>query len=796
MSNEVEEAEFDYLLAAQEALAARKDEKKRRCYFALMVIISVAVIVTLAAVIPTALKSTSHRSDFSRLHAIHSESIEVNAAFYETPPFADGKEVTDWMFQELKAYNIRENLRKLTENPHLGGTSANHDLAQDLKNLWTSQGMDNVKLVPYHVLMSYPDIEKPNRIEIQDQNGKKQYATATTEKTLTPFENQPNVIPPYNAWSAAGSPQGDLVYVNYGRIEDFEWITEEKGINITDKIVIVRYNKIFRGNKALNAQKYGAAGLIIYSDPADYAPEGSDNVYPTSWWLPETGVQRGSLSLMGDPQTQGYPSIKSAYRSEEFPEEFPTIPVQPISYGDAIHFLRNLGGDHVPMGWRGGLNITYRLGPGFSQNDDNFSKVQMFVNTHTEPTVTYDVIGFITGSEEPDRYVLLGNHRDAWVYGGIDPSSGTATMMEIARVFTEMVQNGWRPRRTLVFCSWGSEEMALIGSREWVENYRSLLSERAVAYINVDCVLGGTVSFAPKGMPLLYKQIYEVAKLVPNPLESEIAAGRYSVYDTWLAIRPEVDPEGIPTGRPSIENPGSGSDFEPFVSHVGVTVIDLTFDKDPALDLGAYPLYHSVHDTFEMVDNFMDPGFKHHLALAKIWIELLRRLAFETLIPFDVSGYPGALYNDVQRVDIQYGDLMRRNGVGSHLDYLYKALAKFSRAAQNFQERLDHGFIDITNDMVVRQLNDQMVQLERAFVDPIGLPNRPLVRHVVYGPSKYDSYSGSLFPGLSDSLFNIEKVPKHSQEGHSRWEQVKHEVARLSFTLEVAAATISPVTDF
>ncbi|KAJ7386505.1 hypothetical protein OS493_008640 [Desmophyllum pertusum] len=281
----------------------------------------------------------------------------------------------------------------------------------------------------------------------------------------------------------------------------------------------MRYGKIFRGNKIANAANYGAIAAILYSDPADYAMMGGEpeNTYPNTPWLPASGVQRGSLYTMpgaGDPQTPGIAALKGMYRRPYNQSELPPIPAHPMGYGDAIHFLKQMGGQEAPKDWRGSLDITYRLGPGFIDSDIT---VVVDVNNKLGVKPIYNVIGTIYGREEPDRYVLIGNHRDSWVYGAIDASTGTAVTTEIARVLGELKKSGWRPRRTIKVCSWGGEEYGIIGSTEWVEQHEKELSERAVIYLNTDTAVSGKYVLIASGSPLVKDTLLDFTKTVKDP---------------------------------------------------------------------------------------------------------------------------------------------------------------------------------------------------------------------------------------------------------------------------------------
>ncbi|CAH1799701.1 unnamed protein product [Owenia fusiformis] len=681
----------------------------------------------------------------------------------------DGDEgITQRLIKEISANSIKGYLKNLTSKPHLAGTPADLTQATQIKEEWESYGLSPVVLNPYRVMLSYPDRESPNLIQLINDKDEIVFSSQAIEKPLRPEHNYSDVAPPFNAYSASGTPQGDLVYINYGRQEDFAWITQTKGFNLTGKICIARYGKIYRGSKALLAENYGCAGLIIYSDPADYAKNGEDNVYPNSEWLPGTGVQRGSCSKCncGDPTTPGYPSIDGCYRVPDDKLDVFKIPIQPIGYDDALEFLGKMAGEEVPEGWKGTLNITYRLGPGLSQV--NWS-TRMRISTRNKMATTYNVIGYISGEIEPDRYVILGNHRDAWVFGSVDPSSGKACLMEVARVFGKLYKEGWRPRRTIIFISWGAEEYGLVGSREFVEQFGKNLQDRVVAYLNMDSSVQGQYAMFSRSVPLMYKVLYETTKKIPNPNPDEIKAGRKSVYDTWVERRPRVGRNG--KTFPHITRPASGSDFAPFTYSIGVPITGMRYMKQT----GGYALYHSAYETMHLMETFLDPEFKYHEAMACVWGELARALSDSYVLPIEVSDYAHEISVYVQQLEDAFGANFTRKNIT--LDY-------------NFDETVTK--INKNNPLHVRRVNDQMVKMERHFIDPMGLPNRPLYRHVIFSPNEFNAYSsGSGFPGISDEMFQIEL-----EETPERLEVVKRHLSVISFLISSAASSLEDVSDF
>ncbi|XP_071801954.1 N-acetylated-alpha-linked acidic dipeptidase 2-like [Asterias amurensis] len=686
------------------------------------------------------------------------------------------------VIDKIIAANIEENLRYFTNKPHIGGSPAEHENAEYIRDKWLEQGLDSAKLVPYDVLLSYPDENIPNKVSILN-DGVEIFKNQEEEAILRPEDDHPNVVPPFNAYSYQGEPEGDLVYANYARVEDFEFLEKNHAdINLTDTIIIARYGKIFRGNKALNAQAAGAKGLILYSDPADYAVDDGDiQVYPNGWWLPETGAQRGNTFVSdakGDPVTPGYPAKPFAYRIDDYDTALPKIPVHPIGYGDAQILLGNMTGLEVSEDWKGHLPVTYRLGPGFVDPKRN---VKMTIHTTRETRTTYDVIGFIRGEIEPDRYVVVGNHRDAWVYGAVDPSSGTAAFMEVSRVFGELRKEGWKPRRSILFASWGSEEYGLLGSTEFVEEFQRILAARAVAYINVDGAVSGNYSLGVKTTPLLYKPIWEASKKVPDP-EGVTA----SLYDSWRQRRPADDTD--PNTLPVMSNLGAGSDFVPFMYRIGVPAVDLRYSYDKKLGISSYPVYHSVYETFYYMKTFLDYGFLRHQAVARLWAEVARDLSESAILPFNCKDYASKIRGTMDDVKSAYESQMALKGIT--FEYIDSALSNFSAAAAEFHKVIEQ--TDNKDLMAVRRVNDQLMQLERAFIDPLGLPDRKFLRHIVFAPSSNNYYAADAFPGIIDAMFRIDEDPDQK----SRWEIVRQQMAVTTHAIQSAVSTLQDVLAF
>ncbi|XP_009422238.3 N-acetylated-alpha-linked acidic dipeptidase 2 isoform X3 [Pan troglodytes] len=659
------------------------------------------------------------------------------------------------LVSEMKAENIKSFLRSFTKLPHLAGTEQNFLLAKKIQTQWKKFGLDSAKLVHYDVLLSYPNETNANYISIVDEHETEIFKTSYLEPPPDGYENVTNIVPPYNAFSAQGMPEGDLVYVNYARTEDFFKLEREMGINCTGKIVIARYGKIFRGNKVKNAMLAGAIGIILYSDPADYfAPEVQP--YPKGWNLPGTAAQRGNvlnLNGAGDPLTPGYPAKEYTFRLDvEEGVGIPRIPVHPIGYNDAEILLRYLGGIAPPdKSWKGALNVSYSIGPGFT-GSDSF------------------------------RYVILGGHRDSWVFGAIDPTSGVAVLQEIARSFGKLMSKGWRPRRTIIFASWDAEEFGLLGSTEWAEENVKILQERSIAYINSDSSIEGNYTLRVDCTPLLYQLVYKLTKEIPSPddgFESK------SLYESWL----EKDPSPENKNLPRINKLGSGSDFEAYFQRLGIASGRARYTKNKKTDkYSSYPVYHTIYETFELVEKFYDPTFKKQLSVAQLRGALVYELVDSKIIPFNIQDYAEALktyaasiYNLSKKHDQQLTD----HGVS--FDSLFSAVKNFSEAASDFHKRLIQ--VDLNNPIAVRMMNDQLMLLERAFIDPLGLPGKLFYRHIIFAPSSHNKYAGESFPGIYDAIFDIE----NKANSRLAWKEVKKHISIAAFTIQAAAGTLKEV---
>ncbi|XP_072466700.1 glutamate carboxypeptidase 2-like [Notamacropus eugenii] len=686
---------------------------------------------------------------------------------------------------ELKAENIKAFLYNFTRVPHLAGTEQNVDLAKQIQSQWKEFGLDSVELTHYDVLLSYPNETNPNYISIIDEDGNEIFNTSLFEPPPPGYEHVPDVVPPFSAFSPQGMPEGELVYVNYARTQDFFKLERDLGISCSGKIVIARYGKIFRGNKVKNAQRAGAKGIILYSDPADYSHPGVEP-YPKGWNLPGGGAQRGNvlnLNGAGDPLTPGYPANEYAYRyaiTEAI--GLPKIPVHPIGYNDAQILLENMGGPAPPdSSWKGRLNVPYNIGPGFTGNYST-RKVKMNIHSNNKVTRIYNVIGTLRGAVEPDRYVILGGHRDSWVFGGIDPQSGAAVVHEIVRSYGKLKREGWRPRRTMIFASWDAEEFGLLGSTEWAEENSKILLERGVAYINADSSVEGNYTLRIDCTPLMYRLVYSLTKELRSPDEG---FEDKSLYDSWKEKNPSTDFNDLPR----INKLGSGNDFEVFFHRLGIPSGRARYTKNWKTDrYSSYPVYHSVYDTYEIVEDFYDPTFKNHLTVAQVRGGILFELADSILLPFDCEDYAKVLQKHVNSIyEMAQNHPEKLQAYNVSFDPLFSAVNNFTETATNFSKRLQD--LDTNNPVSVRIINDQLMFLERAFIDPLGLPGSPFYRHIIFAPSSHNKYAGEAFPGIFDALFDIE----NKEDPSKAWAEVKKQVSIAAFTVQAAAGSLKEV---
>uniref|UniRef100_A0A8D0Q2Q6 Aminopeptidase NAALADL1 n=1 Tax=Sus scrofa TaxID=9823 RepID=A0A8D0Q2Q6_PIG len=662
-------------------------------------------------------------------------------------------EILETVMGQLDANRIRENLRELSKEPHVASSPRDEALVQLLLQRWQDpdSGLDSAGTSEYEVLLSFPSQEQPNHVDVVGPSGDILFTCRRSEENLTKDQEAPDVLPPYAAYAPPGTPQGLLVYANQGSEEDFLYLYNE-GINLQDTIALTRYGGVGRGAKAVNAAKYGVAGVLVYTDPGDINDGKSlpNETYPHSWGLPPSGVERGSyFEYFGDPLTPYLPANPSSFRLDSANASgFPPIPTQPIGFEDAKVLLCQVN-----------VSVHNRL---VLRNSSN-------------------VLGIIRGAVEPDRYVIYGNHRDSWVHGAVDPSSGTSVLLEISRVLGTLLKKGtWRPRRSIVFASWGAEEFGLIGSTEFTEEFFSKLQERTVAYINVDISVFANATLRAQGTPPVQSVIFSAAKQIPAPGRSGL-----SIYDNWIQYFNRSSPVyGL---VPSLGTLGAGSDYAPFIHFLGISSMDLAYTYDRSkTSARIYPTYHTAFDTFDYVDKFVDPGFSSHQAVARTAGSVLLRLSDSLFLPLNVSDYSETLHSFLQAAQQNLGTLLEQQSIS--LGPLVTAVEKFDEAATALGQHISALQKGTPDPLQVRMLNDQLMLLERTFLNSRAFPDERYYSHVLWAPR---TGSVATFPGLSNACSRA----MNTTSGSAAWAEVQRQLSILVAALEGAAATLRPVAE-
>lgn len=639
-----------------------------------------------------------------------------------------------------------EHLRELTKAPHMAGTPEDKATADYVAAKFREAGLET-ETVEYKVWINYPE---EISVDMTAPEGVKMHGPSREHVDGDAYQDDPRIVTAFNGMSPSGDVEADVVYANYGAPEDFDKLAQMK-VDVRGKIVLVRYGQNFRGVKVFVAQERGAAGVIIYSDPADDGWKRGDK-YPQGPWRPDTGVQRGSVGYMfeysGDPTTPGIASVPLMPEDKRTPPDkaaqLPRIPATPLSYADAWPILQHLGGPESPRDWQGALPFTYHVGPGSS-------KVKMHLKQDYQYRTIWDVIGRVRGSDLPDEWVVAGNHRDAWVYGAVDPNSGTAAMLEAVHGVGELLKSGWRPKRTLIFGSWDAEEEGLIGSTEWGEQNASAL-QSAVAYFNVDVAVAGP-KFGASSVPSLKQFLRDVSKAVPSPQGG-------TVYDAWKKASGEaVNRQETATSaylppaaqaKPDVPvgDLGSGSDYTVFLQHLGVPSTDMG-------STGPYGVYHSAFDNFQWFKKFGDPTFAYEQQMARMYGLAAIRMADADVLPYDYEEYGKeiAAYLDAAQKKAQAK-------FGANVPSFTDALAAAKRLEDAGSQALGR---ERKPPADVARLNRATRDAERALLLPDGLPNRPWYHHAIYAPGVYTGYAAVVIPGVNEAIDRGDRTATQQQ---------------------------------
>ena len=633
------------------------------------------------------------------------------------------------------AKRSEQHLETLTRVPHIAGSLEDFHTAQYVAKLFRVAGLQT-EIVPYRVWMNQPveisvTVTAPANVKMSGP---------TPEHVAgDPFEDNKLVVMPFNGSSPSGDVEAEVVYANYGTPQDFKKLEEMK-IDVRGKIVLVRYGQNFRGVKSFVAEEHGAAGVLIYSDPWDDGYFKGD-MYPKGPWRPETGVQRGSIQYMfkypGDPTTPGVASVVTLPDSQRLAPEkatsMPKIPTTALSYADARPILENLGGPESPREWQGALPFTYHVGPGPV-------KVKMHLKQDYHYFTIWDVIGTIKGTKYPDEWVVIGNHRDAWVYGAVDPNSGTAAMLESVAGIQKLLELGWKPERTIVFASWDAEEEGLIGSTEWGEQFERELAH-AAAYFNLDVAVSGP-NFSASAVPSLKGFVRDVTRFVPSPKGGML-------YNVWKEEKskqaerrtPDFNQGRTPNAR--VENDvavgdlGSGSDYSVFIQHLGIPSTDMTSN-------GSYGVYHSVFDNFNWFKKFADPTFVYEQEMARVLGLEALHMASADVLPYDYELYGREISAYLDRAQDKAKLTLGQNAP----DFSHAAAAakRFTTAGAKVLA------IQKNPPQDTARLNQSLIAAERALLLEKGLPNRPWFRHAIYAPGQYTGYAAVVIPGVNEAI--------------------------------------------
>ncbi len=674
----------------------------------------------------------------------------------------------------------RRQHRIFTAEPHVAGSKRNNELAEYIRDEWKKQGLEDVVIRRYDVYGTNPKSASLEMI------APVRYQATLREAPLKgdPDSKNPAITGAWLGMSISGEVTAPVVYAHSGNPEDYE-LLRKNGISVKGKIVLVRYSNpySYRGFKALTAQREGAAAILIYSDPQEDGYK-KGKVDPDGPWGPEYHIQRGAITydfmVPGDPLTPGWASVPGAKRIPiEQAASAPKIMALPLSWHDARPLLENMDGPLAPQNWQGGLPIQYHLG-------GERVKVHLKIEMDNGIQPYYVVEGRIRGAELPDQWIVLGNHRDAWVFGGVDPSSGTASMMELTRALGQLTKAGMRPRRTIVVCSWDGEEVGLTGSTEWGEQFTDELRAKAVAYINVDEATSGP-NFHGQAVASLAPMLVETTRSLRDP------SGQ-SLYQAWTASAAREKAEGKQSGQMNDSGVadsgladtriGSGSDHTVFLNFVGMPVIGLQFDGD-------YGVYHSAYDDYYWINHFGDPGYRYHTLMSQLWGVTALRLANADLLPFDFASYASNIrqfVNELTRNNSvilsevsapQSGALTQSKdpvpacatcapegslhasasdspsvstdaspldltGVRTEID-AFEAAGK--RLNESLTRKLAAGPID---PKLALTLNHGMMQVERNWLNPDGIPGRPWFKHILYG-ARF-TYAHLELPGLTEAV--------------------------------------------
>ncbi|MBT5186134.1 MAG: M28 family peptidase [Kordiimonadaceae bacterium] len=705
---------------------------------------------------------------------------------------------------QINVQNMDDWMKFMTSRPHATGQPFDKEVAEFIAEKYKSWGYDT-EIVSYDILMPTP------KVRLLEMIAPTKFTASLDEDAVDgdPTSDQDERLPVYHSFSPDGEVTAEVVFVNQGLREDYEDLAR-RGVDVKGKIILSKYGGSWRGIKPKMAEEYGAIGALIYSDPEDDG-YGQGDMYPKGAWKHETGAQRGSIMDLptrpGDPLTPYVGATKDAKRiALEDVEIFVGIPTLPISYKDAMPILQALEGPVAPPRWRGALPITYHMGPGPA-------KLHLKLEFNWDIVPTYNIIAKMEGSEFPDQWVMRGNHHDAWVHGAADPISGLVVQMEEARILSEMAKNGYKPKRTIVFGAWGSEEQGLIGSVEWVEDNAKELSEKLVAYINTD---GNGAGFLGAGGSHTLESFFDqIAHDVKDPIQGMSSAERVQSRNL-MSNNPMTRSRAEKSSHYYLSALGSGSDYSGFFQHLGIASMNIGYGGE--FGGGSY---HTNYDSYHYYTEFRDPGLHYTKALGEVTGRVVTRLANADVLPFQMGNMARTVseYADemVSAMETSRKDTLRHNMLVN--EGHYKAAANIREGYSVIREgyfvpelKVEVPYINLSpmqnsvsklkasamafdaaykkmsmegyklNKRDTNKLDMIMYQVEAQLIRKEGLPRRPWYRHHVYAPGYYTGYGVKTLPGVREGI------------EEAKWAETQEQMAKLAEVLNNYAGKLDEAT--
>lgn len=686
--------------------------------------------------------------------------------------FKANDSIDRFLLRAPRTKKMRQYLKELTSTAHLAGTDAQAAVAEYVQNVWKSHGHDVSSMENYSVYLSLPDEKRRNRVDVINQNDGLLFAASDHEDAIPGSAHQ--FTPPFNAFSPAGNATGQILYCNRCTQDDFAKL-RELHVPLGGRICLCRYTPTMEpGNQAWHAGNVDIVGVLLFLDPQDVAPDPREPVFPNTWWMPGNAIRRSTMRYgmyIGDLTTQGYASradLPGLYRDEQILEDMGSLS-QPIGYKNAEKIMKSLQGQRCPDGWAPKFAVTCVVG------DANGIRARMFIYNKIKKTIIRNVIGYITGAVEPDRYVVLGVPIDAWSTGAAAPATAVVQALELSRIFKKLKKKKkWNPGRTIVFAGWDAHQLGHIGATEFVEGHRTKLMSRTVLYINSDMCASGK-EFMASSSPTLAAPFSNVTKLVPW-----FKGQKEAYHSIWRGRRSSAGAGG--SGKPELPLLRADGSHLPFVRFSGLPSVDISFGNDHSHNL-YYPAYGTGYDTFDLVDHFVDPGFKVQKTCAQLMALMVRHWADVPLLPYDLMRLSERLYTAFDAFERQHAETLKNRSVD--VGPIRVALGKLGKQVDEFRKRLRE--VSMEDPLETRRFNDMLLSMERAFLQLSNTAtDKPVLRNVVFDASGLDPDRMIFFPALDEMVTDL---PGFSV---SRKEDIELEVASAAYALQQAADIIDP----